>query len=576
MKLKKIFWGIFITMSLLSFLSMASLYYSLTRPPTVEPHSYLLLEVRDEVAEVSGPDFPLSLIFGKRLSFHDWMENIRKAGADERIDGIIMRLHASSIGLAKVQELRRALTEFREKSKRVIAHIEMGGDLEYYLATAAERIYLQPVSVLFVDGFAARITFLKGTLDKIGIEPDFIQIGAYKNTPDQFMRKSMTESHREAVTSLLESMFEQYTADIAAARGKSHEEMKATIDRGYFTSREALDEGLVDSLAYWDELRKMTEHDGEARMISGEDYEEIKPSSLGLDEGPVIAIIHVTGSIVSGSGDGSGEEVLATSDNIRKAFEKAREDDEVKAVIMRINSPGGESMSSEVIWREAMLTREEKPVIASMSDLAASGGYYIASGCDAIVANPGTITGSIGVFAGKFDLSGLYGKIGLSEEMIKRGENAAIFRETAPFTEKERQKLSDDLWDFYMSDFVKRVAESRGISADSVDALGRGRVWSGEQAYRSGLVDTLGTLSTAVAIAMEKADIAPEEKVRLLLYPRPKTFIERLLRVELETRIGEQLIPKFLRESYEELAVWEKLSSSGRFFLYMPYAIDVR
>jgi protease-4 len=576
MKLKKIFWGICITLSVLSFLSIVSLYYSITRPPEVEPHSFLLLDVSGEVAEVSGPEFPLTLILGERLSFRDWMENIRKAGADERIDGIVLRMYPSSIGFAKVQELRRALAEFRERGKKVIAHIEMGGDAEYYLATAADRVYLQPVSSLFVDGFAARVTFLKGTFEKIGVEADFVQIGDYKNDPDQFMRKSMSEPHREVLTDLLESLFNQYVMDIAAARGKSPEDMKATIDRGYFTSRQALAEGLVDSLAYWDEVKKMIETDGESRMIAGEEYEEIEPTSVGLDKGPVIALIPVTGSIVPGSDDGSGEETYATSDNIRKAFEKAREDDDVRAVVLRINSPGGVATSSEVIWREAMLTRKEKPVVASMSDLAASGGYFIASACDAIVANPGTITGSIGVYAGKFDLSGLYEKIGLSQEMIKRGENAALFRETALFTEKERQKLTEDLWDFYLNDFVKKVAENRGLSADSVDALGRGRVWSGAQAYSTGLVDTLGTLSTAVAIAMEKAGIDPAEKVQLVLYPRARTFIERLFRIELKTRAGAELLPEFLRESYEDLAVWGRLAESGRFLAHMPYEIDIR
>lgn len=573
MKIGKIIRGIFIALIVLSLLSAVSFYYAITRPPTVKPHSYLILEVSGDVAEVKPPDFPFRLFFGKQLSFKDWLENIKKASVDDRIDGIILKIHPSTIGLAKVQELREAVGKFREIGKRVISFIEFGGDKEYYLATAADEIYLQPVSVLLVDGVLVKTTFLRGTLDKLGLEPDFIQIGPYKNAPDPLVRKTMSDEHREATVSLLESVFGQYLADISSARGKTREEMREIIDRGYFTSREALAEGLVDSLIYWDEIKSLIQVDNEARTISGHKYAKIKPSSLGLDKGQVIALIYTTGDIILGEDEGGPEEGFTTSETVLHAFEKAREDDDVKAVVLRINSPGGASMASEIMWREAMLTRERKPVVASMSDLAASGGYYIATACDAIVANPGTITGSIGVYAGKFNMSKLYEKIGMNPEVIKIGEHAALFLETASFTEKEREKLKEDLWDFYFNDFVQRVADNRGLSPDSVDALGRGRIWSGNQALANGLVDRIGTISDAVEIAKARAGISPQEEVRLRIYPKPKSFIERLLSMNLESRIDVTKLPLLYRDSYEELLSWERLTRSGGFYLVMPYKL---
>jgi protease-4 len=428
MKIRKIVIGVFIVFFLLFIFSVVSFYYAVTRPPTVKPHSYLVLDVFGEVAEVNPPDFPIELFFGKRLSFRDWTENLRKAGIDDRIDGVILRIGPTAIGIAKIQELREAIVEFRDKGKKVIAFIEACGDIEYYLATAADRVYIEPVSRLFVDGVVARTTFLRGTLDKLGLEPDFIQIGAYKNAPDNLTRKEMSDEHREATVSLLENVFEQYIGDLALARGRPPEEIRDVIDRGYFTSREALEEGLVDSLKYWDEVREITKTGDEYRTISGIKYSGIEPSSLGLDEGPVIALIYVTGDIVMGVGS-DGEEAFTTSGSILDAFEKVREDAGISAVVLRVNSPGGVSVAAEVIWREAMLTREKKPVVASMSDVAASGGYYIASACDAVVANPGSITGSIGVYTGKINMAKLYEKIGMNPEMIKIGKNAALFHE---------------------------------------------------------------------------------------------------------------------------------------------------
>jgi len=575
-KIRTVFKAIFIVVTLFVILSVVGFYYAVTRPPTVKPHSYLIMDMVGSITEVSSVGFPMEMFFGKQLSFRDRMENLRKAGVDDRIDGVILKIGPTGIGLARAQEMRDALARFSDHGKDVVSFIEFCGDIEYYLASAADRVYMQPLSPLLVDGFVARTTFLRGTLDKLGIEPDFIQIGVYKNAPDNLIRKEMSDAHREATTSLLESVFGLYVDDIASARGVSSDHMRAVIDRGYFTSREAVREGLVDSLMYWDQVREITQYNSEYRTISGVEYSEIKPSSLGLEKGPAIALVYITGNIVSGS-EGDTDEEFTTSGAMLKAFQKVREDDDIRAVVLRVNSPGGESVASDVMWREAELTREEKPVVVSMSNVAASGGYYIACASDAIVANPGTITGSIGVFAGKLNMGRLYEKLGMNPEIIKTGENAAIFYETARFTEEERQKVSEDMWDYYRNDFVRRVSDNRGLSPDSVDALGRGRVWSGTQAFDAGLVDRLGTLSDAVEIAKEKAGIEPDQGVRIVIFPKPKTFIERFLNMELEsssrTWIGK--LPESFERAHKTLLMWERLSRSGGFFLLLPYDLNI-
>lgn len=575
MKVKKIFLIIFIIIMVFSLLSMASLYYTLTRPPTIEQGSYLVLDVSGEISEVYEPGFPLNLFVDEQLSLRCIMENVRKAEVDDRIAGIILRVAPSSMGIAKVQELREAIHRFRESGKTVVSYTEFARDMDYYLATAAEKIYLHPVSLLFVDGFAARMLFLRGTLDKLGLEPEFVQIGEYKNAPDYLTRKTMSDSHREAETVLLESLFATYLEDIAAARGMTPGAMRQVLDRGYFTSREARAEGLVDSLAYWDQVKEYAKVEDDYRLVSGDTYANIEPSSLGLDEGPTIAVVYVTGDIVSGGAGTDGDESYTTAEAVQSSMEKARQDDDVRAVILRVNSPGGVSSSAEVMWREIMLTREEKPVVASMSDYAASGGYYIASACDVTVTNPGTITGSIGAFGGKINMRGLYEKIGMKPEMITIGKNAALFLETTSFTEEQREKIREDMLEFYKQDFVKKVADERGLPPDSVDALGRGRVWSGTQAVQSGLVDQIGTLTDAVSIVKDMAGIDPEQDVNLVVYPRPRKFIERLFDINIESRIRLGEAPAVLEEAYEDLVVWERLMSGGYIFYLMPFEIEV-
>ena len=414
------------------------------------------------------------------------------------------------------------------------AFLEFGGDREYYLASAADRVFLMPTSSLDLTGVASYEMFLRGTFDKLGAYPDFVNIGNYKTAPNQFTQKGFTPAHREMAQSLNRDMYEQLVAGIAEGRKKSESEIRALIDQGPFVAAKAVEAGLVDGLAYEDQLDDrvpdLADRGGD-RRIEGRDYQRIRPGALGGRPRSRIAVLYVVGTIASGKGgfdpvNGS----VAGSDTIVEQIRKIRDDDSIKAIVLRIDSPGGSSVASDVIWRELAITREEhpdRPIVASMSDLAASGGYYVAMPAEAIVAQPGTLTGSIGVFGGKIVIGGTLEKAGVGTETVATGANADIYSPFTPFTPGQRAKLEEFMEDFYKN-FVAKVAESRKSTPDAIHAVAQGRVWTGRQALQHGLVDALGGLDTAVAVAKEKARIPASEEVQLVVYPERRTLLDAI------------------------------------------------
>jgi protease-4 len=434
----------------------------------------------------------------------------------------------------KVQEMRDAIVAFRKSGKHVTAFLEFGGDREYYLASAADRVFLMPTSSLDLTGVASYEMFFRGTLDKIGAYPDFVHIGDYKTAPNQLTQKGFTPAHREMAQSLNRDMYDQLVAGIADARKKSENEVRDLLDKGPFVAKEALDAGLVDDLAYEDELDDRVPElgDGKAtRRMEGGDYQRTRPQSVGLRTRSRIAVLYVVGTIVSGrSGfDGVNGSVVG-SETIIDQIRKIRDDASIKAIVLRIDSPGGSSVASDVIWRELKITRDEnpkRPIVTSMSDLAASGGYYIAMPTEAIVAQPGTLTGSIGIFGGKMVIGGTLDKVGVTTEAVVSGANAGIYSPFAPFTPAQREKVASFMDDFYRN-FLTKVAESRKSTPEAIHAVAQGRVWTGRQALDHGLVDALGGLDAAVALAKEKAKIPANEEVQLVVYPERRGLLDAL------------------------------------------------
>ena len=510
-------------------------FVAVSRGPSVPSSATLVLRPGGDLPEVE-PDDVVGQVFGRDVStVRGFVEALRRASRDDRVRAVLLMPSTLNVPYwGKVQEMRDAIVAFRKSGKHVTAFLEFGGDREYYLASAADRVFLMPTSSLDLTGVASYEMFLRGTLDKIGAYPDFVHIGDYKTAPNQLTQKGFTPAHREMAQSLNRDMYDQLVAGIADARKKSEDEVRDLLDKGPFVAKEALDAGLVDDLAYEDELDDRVPElgDGKAtRRMEGGDYQRTRPQSVGLRTRSRIAVLYVVGTIVSGrSGfDGVNGSVVG-SETIIDQIRKIRDDASIKAIVLRIDSPGGSSVASDVIWRELKITRDEnpkRPIVTSMSDLAASGGYYIAMPTEAIVAQPGTLTGSIGIFGGKMVIGGTLDKVGVTTEAVVSGANAGIYSPFAPFTPAQREKVASFMDDFYRN-FLTKVAESRKSTPEAIHAVAQGRVWTGRQALGHGLVDALGGLDAAVALAKEKAKIPANEDVQLVVYPERRGLLDAL------------------------------------------------
>ena len=520
---------------IVSFLGVAFIYVLVSRGPSIEDDSTLVLRPGGELQDTTPDDVVGQLLASQTTTVRGFVESLRLAKRDPRITGVLlMPSSLESPFWGKVQELRDAVLDFRKSGKMVVAFLEFGGDREYYLASAADRVYLLPTSALDLTGVASYEVFLRGTFDKLGAYPDFLQIGDYKTAVNQLTQKSFTPAHREMAQSLNGDTYEQLVRGIASARKKTEAETRQLLDQGPFSPEDAVRVGLVDGLAYEDQLDDRVpqlRQAGEMRRVDGTDYQRVTPRSLGVRPTSRIAVLYASGVIASGkSGYDPGNGVVVGSDTFVEQLRRLREDDSIKAIVLRVDSPGGSSVASDVMWRELMITRDEnpsRPLITSMSDLAASGGYYISVPGQVIVAQPGTLTGSIGIFAGKIVIDGTLDKIGISTETVKSGKNSDIYSPFSRFSPEQRMKVGQYMDGFYKS-FVAKVAEGRHMTPERVDAIAQGRVWTGAQAKERGLVDALGGLDTAVSIAKQRAHIPADEEVDLVVYSPRRSLYEAL------------------------------------------------
>jgi protease-4 len=484
---------------------------------------YLALDVSGEIPEEPSSGLS-SLLESRPPSMRALVEAVERARRDPGVKGVLLRVGSVDTGWARVQELRDALVRFRRSGKPSWAYLESAGNRDYFLATGCAKIAASPTGMLDVAGLAAEVTFYRGTLDKLGVQAQFEGVGKYKNAPNQLTEKGFTPPHREQMEDLVGTLFEQYVRGIAQGRGLAPEEVRALIDQAPFAAVAAKDAGLVDELLYRDQVEDRIPA---ANRIDPARY--VRAGRGFFDTRPKLAVVYAAGDIIPGESQsspfGGG---LAGSDTISRGLRQAREDGDIRAIVLRVDSPGGSGTAADAVWREVALARRSKPVVVSMGDYAASGGYYIAMGADAIVAEPGTITGSIGVFSGKFSLRGLYGKLGISQETVQRGKNASLFSDWRPWTDEERAKIRALNEAFYRT-FVDKAAQGRKKTPAEIEAVAQGRVWTGEEALANGLVDGLGGLEDAVRIAREKARIPKGEDVQLVVLPQRKGLLETLL-----------------------------------------------
>src|SRR5436190_1435066 len=584
--------GILLVVVLVGAIAIAYAVNTMGRPE-VEDNSVLVLNVSGSLPDYV-PEQPFAKALGIRTkpSFSSLLTQLRKAKVDSRIGTVLVDINFPDIGWGKSYELRETIADFKTSCKPVYAYIEMGTNREYDLASAADTIVLPPSGDLYINGFAAEAMFYKGSLDKLGIEADVIQIGPkYKNAPDRYTKKEMSDGQREVINAVLDEYFERYTSAVAESRKKSKDDITAAIDAAPYNANQAKTLGLIDDALYREQVDQQLKDvlgykkDDKLRTIGAGAYRDVPSDSLGLNNGEKVAVIFASGAITSGrstNGPVSGE--MIGSDTLVEAIKDAGDDKSIKAIVLRVDSPGGSALASDVIWHAIENAKEKKPVVVSMSDVAASGGYYIACNANKIVAEPTTITGSIGVFMGKPVVKGFYDWLGITNQYVMRGKNSGIFRETEKWTPEERAKMVEQTNSIYYDNFVPKVSKGRNKSAEEVNTLGQGRVWTGTQAKSNGLIDEFGGLDKAISIAKELANLPAEKDVKRVVLPEPKPFLQTIFgdddsssyvkNEQAQAAILEAL-PADIRNPFRYAALLDHMQR-GEAMLFLPFQLEIK
>ena len=503
---------------------------------------------------------------------------IQAAKEDDNIRGIYLTPGIVIGGWAALREIRHELIDFKTADKFVVAfNGQAMTEQAYYLSSVADENYLFPEGFIEFNGLASQTVFLKGLLEKIGVEPRVFRVGKFKGAIEPLIRTDLSEENRAQIESFLNSIYNTYLTDLAEVEGDlSAQELRDIADsmRVYLPAQ-AVEYGMVDALAYDDEVNdklkqrlNLEEDDDEVEFISLDEYQEATATDTEYSKNRV-AVIVAEGEIREGeSSDG-----VIGGDTVGEELRKAREDDNVKAVVLRINSPGGSGTASEKIWREVQLMKEEKPIIASMSTYAASGGYYMAMGCDTIVAQPNTITGSIGVFSVAFGTQELFNKLGLSVDVVKTGALADILYPTEPITPAEERIIQNSVEQFYET-FVTKAAQGRGMSVENIKEIASGRVWTGAEAKERNLVDVLGNLDDAVAIAVNRAGLE-EDDYRVKYYPEKKPLIDQILK-EFNLEANTYRMKKELGPLYPYVQQIQSLQHMQGLQARLPFTLEIQ
>jgi protease-4 len=535
----------FVVLAVVVFLAglLVFAFYSLLRfQPRTElaTPGILVVNLDGLVVERAQEDVFLAGFEGAQHELLDLAMALDRATEDDRIAGVYLRIGSPGMGWAKAEELRRRLLEFRESGKFVYAYTPFTDELGYYVALAADRFYVLPNAGLEMNGFRVETPFISRMLDKVGLDPQIEAIGAYKSAADVLARENMSDPDREATTALLEERYRHFVDEVVARREVDRARLTAALDEGIYLARDLETLDLIDGEAHEADVQRAAvaealEVDPDSlalaevpyHLIDAADYAADLPDPAESPEGD-IALVYAVGAIVMGESgfDPLFGRVIGSASMVETLHEVAQ-DDRIDAVVLRVDSPGGDALASEEIWAAVEELREEVPVVVSMGDVAASGGYYIAAGANAIVAEPATLTGSIGVLAVLFNASELYDKLGITWDLIETNPAADFPTSTRPMTEEERRTFRLLVEDVYRN-FVERVAQGRDKPVPEIDRVAQGRVWSGSQAREVGLVDTTGGLETALTLAKQAAGIDGDARVWLHVYPREQTWVERL------------------------------------------------
>jgi protease-4 len=554
--------------------------------------------IKSSLPESLGQSGP----FGElQLDLRETISRIDKAGDDRTIAGAVLDIQNPSIGRGKIYELRDAIRRFRAKGKKMYAQVDSAMPADYLVASACDEIAMPETGVIILPGVYAEATFYKGLLEKVGVSADFMHIGDFKGAAEPLTREKYSEPVRENMTALVDSLYDEMVTTVVKDRPLSVAQVKEIIDTGLVTANRAKELGLIDQVAYPDTLRSDLAKSYDASpLVYVENYGQKKvdtdfsgpmgfiklmqammggDSAAKRDTGKKIAVVYALGAITTGKSEADpfGSEVMGST-TIIEALREANKDKDVAAIVLRIDSPGGSALASDLIWHETQVIK--KPIVASMGDVAGSGGYYIAMGTDKIIATPGTITGSIGVVGGKLAINGLYKKLGITTETIERGRNSGLFNSSGPFTDSERDVVRNMMEDAY-DQFTTKAAEGRKMPVDKLRKLAGGRVYTGRQALANGLVDQLGSLHDAILAAKQLAGIDKDAKVTIERLPEPTNFFESLfgeMDAEKEVRVGaaiEPVAPELVdvaAKAYRLRAIFRQPAAA----LVMPFELDIR
>jgi protease-4 len=553
----------------------------------IEENSVLKIELNQPIVERETEDpFNALLLPGNNngnIGLIELNEALKKAKEDDRIKGIYLDAGLTLAGFASLREIRNSLLDFKESGKFIIAYSEILSEKAYYLSSVADYIYLHPQGNIEFNGFVVEVTFIKNTLDKLGVEPQVFRVGDFKSAVEPLLRTSMSDSSRLQSRAYLNNLYNVFLEEIASARNISIPELREIADSMKVSSPiEAKEYQLITDTAYYDmviqkigeELGIEPEEEDEDFDINDINFISLKSYEKSIAQQPNdysrnrIAVIVATGTIVNGEGENN----VIGGETFAKEIRQARLDDNIKAIILRINSGGGSALASDVMWREIQLAKQVKPVIASMSDVAASGGYYMAMGCDTIVAQPNTITGSIGIFGVIPNAKELLNKIGVTTDYVQTSEFANIFSLTHPLSAAEKQIIQNQVENGY-EDFTKKAAIGRDMSLSQLKSVASGRVWSGVEAMEKDLIDVFGGLDEAIMIAKNKANL--DEDYQVKYYPKKRTFLE-LLMSEFDQEISTYKLKRELGITYPIIQQLKEIQNLQGTQARLPFEIEIK
>jgi protease-4 len=516
-----------VLVALVALFLLGTLITAQQAPPLLEHNTLLRVTLSGEIIEYSTlPEVPL--LRQRVLTQTDILEALRDAAVDDHVEAVLVDLDTPLIGWGKAFELHQAILQFRESGKPAWGWGTSMEEIDLYIGAACDSLFAPPSGLVLTNGFGIGGTYVNRTLDLLGIRPNFLRTGDYKSAPEMFTEEGMSPAARRENEWLLQDMWNEFVDTVLARRGLDGPEFSAILRKGLFTSREAVDAGLIDGVRHLEQIMSQyTDDEGKAQWVGVLTYRK-EHEREAVKRGDIIAVIHARGLILRGPhGYHPNFGAILGASSVIEDIEDALHDDDVVAIVLRIDSGGGDLVASDMIRHAVERARERKPIVVSMVDVAASGGYMMAYPATRLFAMPGTITGSIGAYIGKFNLLGLYDKIGVSKDFVTRGEYPLLWSDYQDWSAREESLIARHLWTNY-DEWTADIAELRNLRPADVDSIGRGRVWTGRQAFQNGLVDDIGTLQDAVNATRRLAGIEADEPTYMVHYPRPRSWIDLL------------------------------------------------